>query len=168
MSGLLKSVRERAGDDAIVDEIDRDGCSVALDDTPTPQIVLDMDSDALSPPGDRKKSDFLFIGGPVPDPWVVPIELKSGSLVVNPTIDQLQGGANFADAAMPPDCVFRFAAVVAHGRRLRPRARRRLRAREIRLRHRTCQPTLIPCGAQLAPVLGEDGTTEKEPSTKRC
>ena len=165
MNGFLEWIRKRAGDGAVVDEIDRDGCAVALDDTSAPTIILDMDSDALALPVGRKKCDFLLICGNTVDSWVVPIELKSGSLVVNPTIDQLQGGANVADAALPPDCSFRFAAVVAHGRHLRSRARRRLRAHEIRLRHRTCQPTLIPCYAQLAPVIGEDAIAPNEPPT---
>lgn len=162
MSGLLESVRERAGDDAIVDEIDRDGCSVALDGTPTPQVVLDLDSDSLSLVGRHKRCDYLFVGGASPDEWVVLVELKSGSLKVNDTAQQLRGGARLADTVLPDTGVFRLAAVVAHGRPLRHRVRRRLQDAEIRLRDRVCRPFLIRCGAPLAPVFVEDDIATEE------
>lgn len=162
MTGLATSIRASVDNDAIVDEIDRHGCSVALDDTPTPRVILDLDSDSLSRIGHHKKCDYLFVGGTPPDEWVVLVELKSGSLKVNDTAQQLRGGARLTDTVLPDTGVFRLAAVVAHGRPLRHRVRRRLQDAEIRLRDRACRPFLIRCGAPLAPVFVEDDIATEE------
>lgn len=167
MTALPDSIRERAGERAIVDEIDRHGCSIALDDTPTPQVVLDLDSDSLPRFGRRKKCDYLFVGGTPPDEWLVLVELKSGTLTVNDTARQLRGGAHLADTVLPDTVAFRLAAVVAHGRPLPPRARRRLQAVEIRLRDRTCRPFLLRCGARLAPLFARDDIAAEEQAEAR-
>ena len=164
---LATSLRASVDEESVAEEIDRDGCSVALEDSPTPQVVLDLDSDPLSRIGRHRKCDYLFVGGTSPDEWVVLVELKSGSLTVNDTARQLRGGARLADTVLPDTNAFRLAAVVAHGRPLRHRVRRRLQDAEIRLRDRVCRPFLIRCGAPLAPVLVEEDIAAEEQAEAR-
>lgn len=159
MSGLVAAVRAAVAPDAVDCRIDRDDCSLDIADTPLPQVVVNMDHDGLDVPRDRPHCDYLFFVEDGTKNWVIPIELKSGGLRNEHTVNQLRGGARFADRLMPANGGFRLAAVIAYGRPLHASQRNDLLRRTIRLRNEVCQPLLHRCGDPLKPLFSDESPT---------
>lgn len=154
MSDLVASIRATVTSAASVSEMDRDGCSVAIENAPAPRIVIDLDDDTLAIPRNRPHCDFLFFAEVGSEGWVVPVELKSGGFRNQHTVSQLQGGACFADELAPRGREYRLAAVIAHGYPIHRSKRLDLQRRAVRLRSEFCSPLLLPCGESLRPVFG--------------
>ena len=158
MSGLVAAVRAAVAPEAVDNRIDRDDCSLDIADTPVPQVAVNLDHRELDVPRDRPHCDYLFFVEDGMKNWVIPIELKSGGLRNKHTINQLQGGAEFADRLMPANGGFRLAAVIAYGRPLHASQRSDLLRRTIRLRNEVRQPLLHRCGDRLKPLFSDEGT----------
>ena len=133
---------------------ERDGCSVDLVGCSARRALVDMDCLALPIPEGQQRCDYVFVGEEDDTTWVVPIELKSGTISsVNGVLRQLEGGAMTADAWLPEDSEFEFLPVVAHGKSIRLRTRERLRRLKVSLRGKTRAPEIMRCGCPLKPRL---------------
>lgn len=94
-------------------------CSIDMDNAPEPFHMINMDRLAprdLEDMGGRlKRCDYLYLCTPASgvDVVIVPIELKGGAFRPVEVVQQLQGGADVADAIVPSDVSFRFVPVLA-------------------------------------------------------
>ena len=163
MTGIVASIRAAVASSASVSEMDRDGCSVRIQDVPAPRIVIDLDNDALAVPRERPHCDFLVFAEVGSVGWIVPVELKSGGFGNQHAVRQLQGGACFADELAPGERGYRLAAVIAHGYPIHWSKRLDLQRRRIRLRSESCSPLLLPCGESLRPIFSIAATQTRKP-----
>ena len=152
MSGLMQAVTRHVDVACRKRRISKRGCSVSMHGVPVEHVAVDLDCDALGIPADRKRCDYLFFGIGQNVAWVSPIELKGGAFRGGPASAQLQGGADIADAWIPPGLRFRFVPVLASGRVHRERLRA-LRGNPITLRGQSRRPELIRCGSRLMEAL---------------
>lgn len=136
----------------------KERCKVPLNDAPSPHLVIDMDCSALDIPADRRRCDFLFVGceGPRGAGWVVPLELKSGSPSAADVVEQLQGGARFAEAQLPAQHETRFLPVAVYGGKLHRAESERLKKppNHISFRGKKYEIKLMRCNTPLKDVLG--------------
>ena len=59
---------------------ERDGCSVDLVGCSARRAIVDMDCLVLPIPEGQRRCDYIFVGEEDDTTWVVPIELKSGTI----------------------------------------------------------------------------------------
>lgn len=101
MNGFAHGVRQRIADRrCLVDDIDKDGCSVSLADAPPSRAVVDLDADGSPLGKTQAKCDYLFFADPN---LFAPIEFKNSEPNVKSAARQLQAGAKAADALTPRD-----------------------------------------------------------------
>lgn len=140
---------------------ERHGCSVDLRGCPDRRAIVDMDCLAIPLRADQPRCDYLYVGEKDDAAWVVPIELKSGTVGnVNGVLRQLEGGALTADAWLPAECEFDFLPVVAHGKDLPKRVWERLRRLRVRLRGKERSPGITRCGGLLLALLAAGPMSE--------
>lgn len=154
MNGIVEAVSGVVPDPCWVHACNKDGCSISVRTAADRKAVVDLDCQALHVPQNQKRCDYLFFGEKGARSWVIPIELKSGSFDAADVIDQLQGGADQADAWLPQEARFQLVPLLAHGAKaVRRNERAALRSRKVGLRGRTKQVVLVRCGANLKDVL---------------
>ena len=151
MTSLMDKVKRCLPPQSFTTSCSKSGCSVDLQNTPNPRLLLDMDSGVV---GDNdSKCDYIFFGGNS-NAWVVPIELKRGAFKVSQVVDQLRAGARFAETICEGFEV-RFQPVVASGAVNRKQPRRGLRNKSTKIRFRGLDVNFerIRCGDSLTSVL---------------
>lgn len=153
MSGVVAAVRSKISPSCLTSRCRKEGCSVSMQGASSARVIVDMDSDALDIPQDRRRCDYLFIDEDNDEVWVAPIELKSGAFKGSEVVEQLRTGACVADAWLPPGNAFRFVPVLAHRKGVHPKELRKLRKEKIKLRDQTRQTVSIGCGARLITAL---------------
>lgn len=154
MNGIVEAVSGVVPDPCRVHACNKDGCSISVRTAADRKAVVDLDCQALHIPQRQKRCDYLFFGEKGTRSWVVPIELKSGSFDAADVIDQLQGGADQADAWLPQEARSQLVPLLAHGAKaVRRHERAALRSRKVGLRGRTKQVVLARCGDNLKDVL---------------
>ena len=156
MSGLVASVRAAVAPEAVDGRIDRGDRSLDIADTPVPQVAVNLDHRELDVPRDRPHCDYLFFVEDGAKEWVIPIELKSGGFKNEHTVNQLRGGAKFADGLMPANGGLRLAAVIAYRGSLHASKRSDLLRRAIRLRNEIRRPLLFQCGDSLKSLFSDE------------
>lgn len=125
------------------------GCSLSLDDSPEPSVLIKAEDMA---PKSAGQCDFLFVGGEDQaegGPWVVPVELTSGRKRANRFLRQLRSGAELADSLLPSDVEVRFCPIAVHGRELHPKEFRDLRARRVKFREDEVLVSTVRCETKL-------------------
>ena len=138
--------------ECLVQECEKQGCSVDLADVPRPFRLIDMDHQA-SPAKAGGRCDYLFIGqeGQGHALLVAPLELKSSGFRATSVAKQLTAGAKSADKAVPAvQC--RFVPVVVHESGHREQIRR-LKSQRITFRRKKYAIRSLKCGASLSEVL---------------
>ena len=148
------SVKGKLPKDCFTSRSDRDGCSLKLDGSPSPQLVVDMDAPSLSIEHETR-CDYLFLGQNHPDFYVVPIELKGKNFSVTDTLNQLQKGADYANQWLPNLDTFRFVPILAHSGGLHKAERDRLLKRTITFRKRKANAVRVKCGSTLVDALSK-------------
>ena len=133
------------------------GCEVSLVDVTENRIVVDADKAMEYGVRGSKKCDcVLFVQGKSHKVLVtLPIELKSGSLSLNPVIQQLESGARYAEKVVRSAPVvgsldIRCLPVLAHSGGLTMRQIQRLRRRDrrIQFRERKWRVEIVRCGVE--------------------
>ena len=82
--------------------------------------------------GKGKRCDFIvFLTGPEGELVAAPLELKSGGVDISDALEQLQGGAAFAQR-FAPDAVCR--PILFHGKAIHPKDRKTLNQKKVRFR----------------------------------
>lgn len=130
-------------------------CSISLKDAPAQRLIVDLDCATPPIPASRKRCDYLFVGEKDRSTWVMPIEMKGGGFKAGEVVDQLQGGSDVADAWLPPESLFRFVPVLAHGKGAHKRDFRVLR-RDITLRGEKRRIKTLRCGDKLVRAIQEE------------
>ena len=151
MSGIVAKVKNVVPPACQTSKYSKDGCSVSMKGAPPLRVMIDMDCRKLSVQGSR--CDYLFVSEHQGSAWVVPIELKSGTVRASEVRDQLQGGARFAQTLLAVGDPFSFVPVLAHGKAIHRLDLNKLRRIRINLGGKTQQPRLIKCGEPVAKVL---------------
>ena len=116
MTGLVDAVRENISKQCISSRCRRGGCSISLQGSPNPRLIIDFDKPG-SPIGQNEtRCDFLFIAeeGNDESGWVAPLELKSGGVDASEVIEQLRAGARVANRIVPQNESVRFRPIAAH------------------------------------------------------
>ncbi len=134
--------------------IESHGCSVYLQDAPSPRLIVDLDH-AASPARRGKKCDFILVAAKASGGlWVVPLELKSTGINANTVAAQLRAGARLAESIADPALVNEFAPVAVH--RAENTSRRQyneLAKQSVRFRRRDFAIGTMECGDLLASVI---------------
>ena len=155
MTGLVDAVRNRVSEQCLVEECDKNDCSVSLDGTPQPHLVIDFDGPNSPVPPSKQRCDYLFIADEHSNrSWVVPMELKNSEMKVSKVIRQLRAGARAAErlASKSSALSFRPVAVV---RQIRKDTREKLRSENngVSFHRRRERIRLLVCGEPLTKVL---------------
>ena len=155
MSGIVEAVSHAVPGPCQVHDCNKDGCSVSVRTaTPGKIVVVDLDCEALRISPDQKRCDYLFFGEKRTKRWVVPIELKSGRFNARDVIDQLQGGADVADAWLPQGARFQFIPLLVQGAKVvRKNDFIALRSGKVGLRDKKKQIVMRFCEDKLKDVL---------------
>ncbi len=110
MMGLVETVRKRVSPECLVEECDKDNCSVLLEGAPEQRLIIDFDEEGSPLAREQMHCDYLLIADVSGKPsWVVPLEFKSGSSsnkigrVVTKAVKQLHAGACAAEQLVPND-----------------------------------------------------------------
>lgn len=122
-------------------------------DAPQPFVLIDLDCEDLPIRRSGARCDFVFISDD--GSWVVPLELKRGGLRVSEVLEQLRGGARFAESVVPTSTPTSFLPIAVVGGRIHPDELRRLRQRssQVRFRGEQVRIELLRCGDSLAAAL---------------
>lgn len=142
----------------IASECEERGCSIALDNAPTPFVLIRMhrsiavDIETLDLDGPR--CDYVYIAGRYrkKDVLIAPIELKGGGYKTSKVVEQLRAGAKFAEWVVPSGCSFVFVPAVAASDNRRRYFFHQLR-HGVAFRGVKRLPELILCGERLQTAL---------------
>ena len=135
MKEVLDGIRANIGAENCCESCSRDGCRAFLEDVPRERIVVDADKafEAHKAPG--KRCDFiLFVLEGGRKLVAVPVELKSGRVDVSDALEQLQGGAAFAERFAPEASGAVCRPILFHGSAIHPKDRSTLNRGKIRFR----------------------------------
>ena len=115
MTGLVDEVRSRDLGDCLVDQCEKNDCSVSLRDAPTHRLVIDFDKPNPLVRQSQRRCDYLFIADECDNrSWVAPLEFKNSNMKVSRVVSQLKAGAKVAQQLVSgrKAVVFRPVAVV--------------------------------------------------------
>ena len=152
---MLEQIDKRVDARCVTQTMNKQGCSVCVDDAATPFRVIDMDH-STAPVGSRaRKCDYLYLAADSDRPTmlVVPLELKSTGLNPARVESQLQAGAAVAEQVVSGISPVRFVPVAVHGGRVHRRSYQELRTKRIRSRNGSSQIVTMPCGSPLTVAL---------------
>lgn len=157
MTGLVDAVRDRVPEQCLVEECDKNGCSVSLRGAPKPHLIIDLDGPSSPLGRHRTRCDYLFIADECSDrSWVVPMEFKNSQMKVGKVVRQLQAGARAAQelASSRNGIRFRPVAVV---RGIHRRQRNELRSESNEVPFRGCSERIrvLVCDDLLIDALRE-------------
>lgn len=152
----LRYTRDRVDPACCVNVIDSHGCSVDLQDAPSPRLVVDLDH-AASPAGKGGKCDFIVVAARAHGGLrVVPLELKSTGINANTVAAQLRAGARLAERIVDPALVNEFAPIAVH--RAENTSRRQyneLAKQSVQFRRRDFAIQTMECGDLLTSLIAD-------------
>ena len=155
MTGLVDAVRDRVWEQCLVEECDKNGCSVSLDGAPQPYLVIDLDEPSSPAGRSERRCDYLFIADERSNrSWVAPMEIKNSEMKVSRVIRQLRAGARVAQKLVSSSSAISFRPV-AVVREIHKDAREKLRKRdsEVSFRGRSERIRVLVCGDPLTNAL---------------
>ena len=151
MTGVVAAVRGRVPAQCQVRRCRGRGCAVSMKNLPQARVIINLDCPALKL-GNVTRCDFVVIVERDDGASVAAIELKSGSVDTSQVVEQLQGGACYAET-LEAVAETRFTPVLAHGKRIHKTKLRALRRQRIDYRDDPYQIVLMRCGEPLARYL---------------
>lgn len=83
--------------------IRKKGCRISLKNAPKTRLIVDFDKSGSPLAQDQSRCDYLFVadGRKGQEDWIVPIELKRGSIEADTVLRQLSAGAAVAEQIVP-------------------------------------------------------------------
>ena len=150
MCALMERLKNELPKGAIVKKCEEKGCKVPLPNAPSSHLVINVNHPFFGLE-DKTHCDFLFISCDCAcgTSWVVPLELKGGSLDASDMIGQLKAGSNFAQAWIPAKYKTQFLPVGVYGGRLHKSQRDQLRKARVSFRGKKYEIKLIRSGTPL-------------------
>lgn len=171
MSAFVDAVKVDIPDACHARKCRGDGCHLKLDGLGPARVLIAMDCDELArSQAERQRTcDFLFVGE---GNWIVPIELKRGSMEASEVVAQLRAGAKFAEERilhlLPTPKRLHFRPVVAF-RGTHPQQRAALRQKRNRIRFGGEFRSILTarCGDSLGRVVRPPNASATPPKRKR-
>ena len=155
MTGLVEAVRKNVDESCVAIRIEKDGCMISLNGAPKPRLIIDFDKPGSPLMQVQKRCDYLFVAEAPDNPgWVVPLELKSGSVDASEVVKQLQAGASTAEKLVPDKMAVKFRPVAAFRGGIHKAERNKLKSNQVRFRQCSESVRLINCDAPLTKALG--------------
>ena len=133
----------------------KEGCGLGLKNLPRRYRLIDMDHAEAPGRSHEERCDYVFFGEDAIRGWVVPLELKRGSVRASKIAAQLQAGAGEAEQLIGADGAVGFVPAAAHGGRVHRQQVNSLARPEhqVTFRRTTYKIELLRCGASLADAL---------------
>ena len=127
-----------------------------MNGAPVPYVLIDLDCPTLSIARNSSRCDFVFLSDS--GNWVVPLELKRGSLRASEVLSQLRGGARFIEQTVSPTGQTRFLPIAVIGGKVHASERRKLREKnfQVHFRGKSVNIELLRCGDAIAKALIQD------------
>lgn len=100
MSNFLEEIREKVPEKCQARRCKKEGCSLTNTQLQSTPFIVDMDCDELPVPPDQKRCDYILFSNEGGHNWMVPIEMKKGSVDPGEVQKQLQAGTNFAASTL--------------------------------------------------------------------
>lgn len=146
MSGVVDRIRARVGPGNCVDSCSRDGCRVDMTGLPMDRAIVDVDKAFPARELDGKRCDFVLVAERSDAPLLVaPVELKSGKVNFLEALEQLRGGAKFADWIAEPASNAECQPVLIHGKGFHKAEHRMLNRRKVAFRGRKLTVKIARC-----------------------
>ena len=119
MNEILAEIRLRVGVENLARLCKEAGCEASLEDVPFPRVVVDANKAFPHHAMEGQRCDYIlfFMNADEDTLFTVPIELKSGKVDASEAINQLQGGAVFANRFAPTNFNSICRPILFHGRR---------------------------------------------------
>ena len=159
MSEVLSRVRERVGEENLINSCSGRGCRVDMTGIPRERIVVDVD---LAFPANRvtgKRCDRILIYGDTSKNRLVMvlIELKSGTFKATDVSEQLQESVGLLSGLIPQVFEITCVPVLFHGKGISKLQLRDINRTPVRFRNQRFPIRLRRCGAprNLASVLSQ-------------
>ena len=139
-------------------KVKKKGCRISLNNVPKKHSIIDFDKPefpllSLSP--SQRRCDYLFVAnGDGNEDWIVPIELKKGSLEAGQALRQLRAGAAISEQIVASPTRIKFRPIAAYGR-IHKAQRTKLKSPQYKVRFHGVSEfiRLVGCGDTLAKVL---------------
>lgn len=152
MSGLPERIRKKVARTCLVRKLNKNGCFLPLDKAPTPRIIVDFDKKGSPALAGGKKGDYVVVaargkGGS----WIVPIEIKKGSLHAKEAHEQVQAAASAMERFLRKGEKFVLKPVVA-AKRVRHDESQKIKRLMVTLRGVDRRIDVISCGTPLRMV----------------
>ena len=159
MSEVLSRIRERIGEENLINSCSGRGCRVDMTGVPRERIVVDVD---LAFPANRatgKRCDRILIYGDTAKNRLVMalIELKSGTFKATDVSEQLQESVGLLSGLIPQVFEMTYVPVLFHGKGISKLQLRDINRTPVRFRNQRFPIRLKRCGAprNLASVLSQ-------------
>ena len=148
MTDAIREIRQGFKSTCVADSLERGECSISLDETPEPRLLVDLDRPGSPLDQNSVRCDYLvFAGGEDGAVLVAPVEFKGRWR--KGMEDQLQAGADVAETRVPSGSNVRFRPVAAL-RRFNPKAERHHVRRKVAFRGGAEPVRVVLCGDRLA------------------
>ena len=139
MNEILKTIKNKLGEESLSKLCSRGGCKVSLEGVPFPRVIVNADAPSLAPREENKtrRCDYvLFFMNAEEDTLIIaPMELKSGDVDASDAIVQLKWGVGFAARVAPETPIsIRCQPLLFHGRRIHKSQNRKLNLAKLRFR----------------------------------
>ena len=147
MPGLLTAVCNLVPESCRTSRLRKEGCSIALQGTPSPRLIIDFDKRGSPLAPDARRCDYLLLAETSNRQVLVrPIELKRGKFDLSDVRSQLQAGAQAAETLIPQNLDVDFLPVLASGG---VSTSERITRETVRFRGKPARMTRVRCGDPL-------------------
>lgn len=156
MSNFLEEIRGKLPEKCKARRCKKEGCSLTHPQLQSTPFIVDMDCDELPVPPDQKRCDYILFSDEGGHKWMVPIEMKKGSVDPSEVQEQLQAGTNFAASKLLSQNVdITFKPLAVHGGTLKRFVSQELKKPQykVRFQARKYEIEIRRSGTSLAKVL---------------
>ena len=155
MTTLLERIDAHVSAKCFTANCRKEGCVLGLKGLPRRHRLIDMDHADAPERSREERCDYLYFGDADARRWVVPLELKRGSVRASKIAAQLQTGAEVAEHLVGDDVAVSFIPIAAHGGRVHRQQVNSLARPEnqVKFRGTRYRIELLKCGSALVDTL---------------
>ena len=156
MSNFLEEIREKVPEKCQARRCKKGRCPLTNTQLQSTPFIVDMDCDELPVPPDQKRCDYILFSNEGGHNWMVPIEMKKGSVDPGEVQKQLQAGTNFAASKLlSQNVAIKFKPLAVHGGRIERFVSQELKKSQYKVRFQAGKREIKLCrsGTPLASVL---------------
>ena len=148
MSEVLSEIRERFGEENLINSCGDRRCRVDMTDIPRERVVINVDTAFLADRITGKRCDQILVYGDTAKHRLVValIELKSGTFKATDVSEQLQGSVDLFARLIPQVLEATYVPVLFYGKGISKLQRRDLNRNPVRFRNQKFPIRLKKCG----------------------